>query len=625
MQKILLSIFILLSAITAIAQSNKMVDSLLKKLDKEKVDSNRMKLYQKIGTYYIDNNVGKAIDYLENSLEIAKKLDKSLFIANNYYSIGFCYLVKSNFNKSLENYQLSIQLYEKLKDSLRLSNAYMSVGSLYSQTKDFAKTNEYYDKATKIIEAKKDSVQLVSIYNQRGTLYDQQQQLGLAVVYLKKGLDLAKLMKQDFMITNCWSNIGLTYKHLKNNNLALQYFDSVLTAYKKMDVPVDNYAMVYNNVAATYSQAGNYILAKEAFNKSIQLSIQAGIPFVEMENYNNLADMYGRMKQFELQTTFLKKYYNIKDSLFTADNKNQLTQLETDFQVAKKNAEIVKKDAEVIKQKSERNIFIVIATAAALLLTTLFVFYQRIKNNNRLLQQKNEHIHQQNNELEILNQLKDRLFSIISHDLRNPLVTLRTYLSLADDVALTADKKALFKKTTMQAVIQTCDMLDNLLVWANMQIKNTPVSITLVSITDCVLDVVNNVQAQASQKQLHIQTNIEAVTALGDSTIVAIALRNILTNALKFSPVAATIFIESIRQEEQIRITIKDEGIGMTAEQIQQLAGNQTETTRGTNNEKGSGLGIFLTKELLQKINGQLLIESAKEKGSCFTIVLQAV
>jgi tetratricopeptide (TPR) repeat protein len=157
MQKILLSIFILLSAITAIAQSNKMVDSLLKKLDKEKVDSNRMKLYQKIGTYYIDNNAGKAIDYLENSLEIAKKLDKSLFIANNYYSIGFCYLVKSNFNKSLENYQLSIQLYEKLKDSLRLSNAYMSVGSLYSQTKDFAKTNEYYDKATKIIEAKKDS------------------------------------------------------------------------------------------------------------------------------------------------------------------------------------------------------------------------------------------------------------------------------------------------------------------------------------------------------------------------------------------------------------------------------------------------------------------------------------
>jgi signal transduction histidine kinase len=625
MQKTLLSIFMLLSALAASSQSNKMVDSLLNALDKEKVDSNRMKLYRKIGTYYIDNNAGKAIGYLENSLEIAKKLDNQLFIANNYYSIGFCYLVKSNFNKSLENYQLSILLYEKLKDSLRLSNAYMSVGNLYSQTKNFPKTNEYYDKAIQIIEAKKDSAQLVSIYNQRGTLYDQEQQLDLAIVYLKKGLDLAKLLKDDYMITNSWSNIGLSYKHLKNNNLALQYFDSVLTAYKKMDVPVDNYAIVYNNIAATYSQTGNYVMAKAAFNKSIEFSLQAGSPFVEMENYNNLADMYGRMKQFELQTNFLKKYYHIKDSLFTADNKNQLTQLEADFQVAKKNAEIVKKNAEVIKQKSERDIFIIIAIAAALLLTTLFVAYQRIKNNNRLLQQKNEQINQQKNELETLNQLKDRLFSIISHDLRNPLVTLRTYLSLADDVAITAEKKEVFKRSTMQAVIQTCDMLDNLLVWANMQIKNTRASIIPVSITDCVLDVVNNVQAQANQKQLLIQTNIAATTALGDSTIVAIALRNILTNAIKYSPAAATIFIQSQKQGQQILIAIKDEGIGMTAEQIQLLASNQTDTTRGTNNEKGSGLGIFLTKELLQKINGQLLIESEKDKGSCFTIVLPAV
>ena len=392
-----------------------------------------------------------------------------------------------------------------------------------------------------------------------------------------------------------------------------------------MDAPVDNYAAIYNNIAATHSQAGNYQLAKIAFDKSIQFALKAGSPYIEMENYNNLADMYSRMKNFEQQSVFLKKYYNIKDSLFTADNKNHLTQLEADYQVEKKNTEITKKDAEVIKQKSQRNIFVIIAAAAALLLLTLLFFYHRIKINNQLLQEKNIKINQQKDELETLNQVKDRLFSIISHDLRNPLVTLRTYLSLADDVTLTPDKKELFKRSTMQAVTQTCEMLDNLLLWANLQIKNTNPSITPVNVHDCVMDAVNTIQAQASQKQIGIKTTVASEVALGDHTIITIALRNILTNAIKYSPAGSLVNIDAEKKGNNLLIKIKDTGIGMTAEQLLQLNARQTASTRGTNGEKGSGLGIFLVQELLEKINGRLIIESTQNQGSCFTILLPAL
>ncbi|MEO6731527.1 MAG: tetratricopeptide repeat-containing sensor histidine kinase [Ferruginibacter sp.] len=619
-------LFFIFCPLAAVTQTNKTVDSLLIALDTEKADSNRMMLYRRIGTYYTDNNAGKAIGYIEKSQEIAKKLNRPLLIANNYYSIGFCYLVKGNFNKSLENYFQSIRIYETLKDSFRLSNAFMSVGNLYGQNKNFQKTIEYYDKAQLLIEAQKDSAQLSGILGQRGILYDQQLQYDKAIDYLRQALLIARIMKDDYMITNTLSNIGLTYKHQKKTPEALQFFDSVITAYKTTkDVPVDNYAAIYNNIAAAHSQAGNYPKAKEAFDKSIQYALQAGSPFIEMENYNNLADMYGTMKSFELQTIFLKKYYNIKDSLFTADNKNQLTQLEADYQVEKKNVELQKKDAEVIRQKSQRNISIIIAIAIAVILTTLAFFYRGIKKNNRVLLQKNILINHQKNELETLNQVKDRLFSIISHDLRNPLVTLRSYLSLADDVRLSTEKKELFKRTTMQAVSQTCDMLDNLLVWANLQIKNTEAAVEPLDVNDCVNDVLNTVQQQANQKEVTIKTNIEAVVALGDHTILTIALRNILTNAIKYSPAATTVYLHSLKKAHEIHIMITDEGIGMTNEQLQQSARNQTDTTRGTHNEKGSGLGIFLVKELLQKINGHLLIESEKDKGSCFTIVLSAI
>ncbi len=611
--------------IAATAQNKQLVDSLLKRLDTEKQDGIRMNVYRRLGDYYMDNNAGKAIGYLENSLEIAKRLELPLQIANNYYSIGFCYLVKSDFTRSLENYLQSIRIYEQLKDSFRLSNALMAIGSLYSENKNFKKTNEYYDKALQLIEAQKDTAQLASILAQKGNLYDQQlQEYDTALMYLKKSLSLARAIRVDYLATNALSNIGLIYKHKLQTSKALQYFDSALLAYKTMDAPVDNYAAIYNNIAATHSQAGNYEQAKIAFNKSLLFAAKAGSPYIEMENYNNLAEMYSHMKNFELQSVFLKKYYNIKDSLFTADNKNYLTQLETDYQVEKKNTEITKKDAEVIKQKSQRNIFVIIAAATALLLLTLLFFYRRIKRNNLLLQEKNKQINQQKDELETLNQLKDRLFSIISHDLRNPLVTLRTYLSLADDVTLTQAKKELFKRSTMQAVTQTCEMLDNLLLWANLQIKNTNLSITVINVNDCVMDAVNTIQAQAIQKKIDIETTVAAEVALGDQTIVTIALRNILTNAIKYSSAGSLVNIDAEKKENYLLIKIKDAGIGMTAEQLLRLKARQTDSTRGTKGEKGSGLGIFLVQELLEKINGRLIIESTQNQGSCFTILLPA-
>ena len=392
-----------------------------------------------------------------------------------------------------------------------------------------------------------------------------------------------------------------------------------------MDAPLDDLAATYNNIAATYAQAGNYAKAKEAFDKSIALSQQSGGRSIEMENYRNLSDMYGDMKSYEQQTIYLKKYYNLKDSIFSADNKNQLTQLEADYHLEQKNGEIVKQEAEVQKQKNQRNIFIIIALGAALLLTALGIFYSRIKKKNKLLEEKNIQINQQKDELQTLNNVKDKLFSIISHDLRNPLVTLRSYLSLADNESLPAEKRQQFKAQTMQAVLQTSDMLDNLLAWANLQIKNTKANITPVNVNDAVQDAINIVQAQAQQKNITIHKDIQAPTVLADENILAIALRNILTNAVKYSNEGQHIHITSLKEEENVSLSIQDEGVGMTAEQLQQLQLSENESTQGTKGEKGSGLGIFLVKELLEKTYGRLIIKSEKNKGSNFIINLPAL
>jgi len=624
MKKIFLVATVLCCSVS-FAQVNKEVDSLLKVLDTEKQDSNIQRTLSRIASYYMDNNPTKAIEYLERSAELAKKLNLTLRLANNYYDIGFCSLLKGDFDKALNFYQQSANLYEGLKDNHRLANAYMSMGNVFFQSKTLHKADEYYDKAEAIVKQTKDTVQLASLYSERGIMYDQEQHYDTAITFLQKSIDLAKLIHNDYMVTDNLSNLGLSYKHKKNTVVALQYFDTVLKRYTAMqDLPLDNLAVIYNNIGATQAQAGSYAKAIEAFNKSIGYAKQEGLTTITMENYRNMADMYADMKDYRQQSIYLTQYHQLKDSVFNTDNKNQLTQLETDYQLEKKNISLVKQEAETSKQKDQRNIFIVIAIGAALLLITLAFFYRRIRQKNILLQEKNIQINKQKDELQTLNHVKDRLFSIISHDLRNPLVTLNGYLSLAENTALPEEKKEKFRQQTRQAVSQTSNMLDNLLVWANMQIKDTKPAITNINVEDCIDDAISAAKAQASQKNILINKNIAATVAAADHNIIEIALRNIITNAVKYSQANGNITVSSFKDQLHTFISVKDDGIGMSSEKIEELLHNEAESKAGTQGEKGSGLGLFLVKELLQKINATLLIESEEGRGSNFTIQLAA-
>ena len=126
------------------------------------------------------------------------------------------------------------------------------------------------------------------------------------------------------------------------------------------------------------------------------------------------------------------------------------------------------------------------------------------------------------------------------------------------------------------------------------------------------------------QKKIVIHQHIEATTALGDYDIVAIALRNLVTNAIKYSEPGKIIYLLSSKENERVRLTVKDEGIGLTREQIAGILSEKNISTAGTQGEKGSGLGLFLVRELLQKINADLEIESEPGKGSSFMIMMQA-
>ncbi len=437
--------FFLFLILNASAQ-RKQVDSLLQLLTSVKADSSKAAIYTEIGKFYTYNNNDIAIAYFGKSIALLKRLDKPLKLAGNYYSLGHCYLEKSNYAKSLENYLLSVGIYENLKDSFRLANAFMSIANVYSYNSDFKKVLEYDDKAQALIMALKDSTFLSNFAGQKGNFYGQQQRYDSALFYYKQGYAIAKAMNNRYGIINSLSNIGLTYKHQHNTIKALACFDSVMVIHKKNALSPDILSMVYNNIAATYSQMGNYTMAKKNFDSSITIASEAGFPDVVMENYRNLADMYGNTNDYGREVYYLKKYHSLKDSLFTRDTKNQLTELEADYQIGQKNSELVQKQGEVEKQKNERNLFLIIAVAAALVLLLLIVFYRRINRKNLLLTEKNSQINEQKEELQqTLQHLKNtqsqliqsekmaslgELTAGIAHEIQNPLNFVNNFSEL---------------------------------------------------------------------------------------------------------------------------------------------------------------------------------------------------
>lgn len=603
---------------------NSTLDSLLKEADKNVHDSIKIHTLNEIGFIYEENNPAKAIEYFERVNKMAIALDKPLIAANSDYDLGFSYLLLANYEKSLHHYLQSARVYEKLNDKKRLSNAYMSIGSMYFDNNDLKKAKDYYGQAEAIIQQLNDPVRLANLYNSLGNSYDKSKNYDSALLYLQKAYDIYIKQDDEFLVINSLSNLGLTYKHQGKTAEALQHFNKVKEMTRGKDMPKDLLAMIYNNVGATYSQAGQYAAAQQAFDSSILFSKEANLSSVLMENYRNMSDMYASMKNYEKEAGYLRLYYNLKDSLFSVDKKNELTRLDADYRIEKKNSELAKTEAEVVKRKSQRNIFVIIAIAAAALLAGLAFFYSRIRNKNAVLNRQNETINKQNTELQTLNSVKDRLFSIISHDLRNPLVTLQSYLTLSGNKELPEEKKEQYRLQTTNAVTQTSHMLDNLLAWANMQIKNTKASITPVDVDELVADTKSGAEAQAVQKQVIIHEDLAVTTVPGDYNILSIALRNLLTNAIKFSDQQGNIWINAEKKTDVIVLSVKDEGVGMSNEQIKELQAQQQSSSAGTAGEKGTGLGLYLVQELLQKINAKLEVASEQGKGSTFSIVIPA-
>lgn len=249
---------------------------------------------------------------------------------------------------------------------------------------------------------------------------------------------------------------------------------------------------------------------------------------------------------------------------------------------------------------------------------------KEVATKNTRLEAQNKVLITQKNRLEALNSIKAKLFSIISHDLRSPINSIQGVLHLMNSDALSNKEIQSLSISLTNQIQITQNLLDNLLYWSKLQMQGISVNYTKVNLFQLVENTFHLFTASNNKKLTLENTVQEDAYAWADANMVALIVRNLVANAVKFTPYSGTISVKAYSQNtDYLKVSVNDTGVGIAAENIAKIFDNESHfSTPGTAQEKGTGLGLMLCQEFVEKNNGKIWVESTLGEGSQFIFTL---
>ncbi len=241
------------------------------------------------------------------------------------------------------------------------------------------------------------------------------------------------------------------------------------------------------------------------------------------------------------------------------------------------------------------------------------------------LQEQRKELVEKNRELERLDKNKNKVISVLSHDLKQPFNQVKSALQLLEMDDLPAEDRRELLARLRETVNNSSNALENLLLWSKKQLRGIQTQLVNVHLLPQIWQMESLVKPSLTQKSLTLKIQVpDFLKIKADMNQLDICLQNLVNNAIKFSQKGGEILVKTKEVKNQVWICVQDSGVGMTAEQLQNLKdATENFSTSGTMNEKGTGLGLLIVRDFMKNQNGELKIESEQGKGSTFTLVFQ--
>jgi len=553
-----------------------------------------------------------ALPYHLRALKIAEDAGDSIQIGFSYNNIGVIYRQRYNLIVATEYIIKGLQVFEKINhlDGLAFSN--LTMGTIYVLQKNYKRALTHYRYALNIREVQNNIDEKARTLDHIAGVY---LLLGRNDEALQSYLSLEKIYKSNNNkrgLGDCWIGIGKIYAIEKKDVKAAPYFSKALSSFRQLGYK-EEIIIACQNLGLTNAKLKNTAAAYPYIKEALRLSHELNSPRLISESLLFAAEYYEIIYQLDSALVYLKSHQALKDSINEAENFSRLVGIETLYQTEKQEREnrILTQDIE--GQKKQKYLLFIITL---LVFVLAFVFVLRNKTLKKI-----------NAELRELHAMKDTFFRIIAHDLRAPFNAIFgfTDLLLEDYKSLSEAEKLDFIEHIATASKQSYQLLENLLLWARTntgRIEFTPQKYQLKELVDETLQLLS---PTASSKNIQLISEVPgAVYVTADADMLKTVLRNLLSNSIKFSneeegiiKVAANVLANNVV------IEISDNGIGMHEKVRENLFRiDKTKTTLGTKGEKGTGLGLLLCKEFIDKHSGKISVESKVNEGTKFIISL---
>ncbi len=580
-------------------------------------------IYQRLG------NQSQALVYMKMALKVfAKESGNARGVAVVYELIGTNYFEASDHELmemnvlpnqkvklALEYYNKSLKIAEAIDDKGIIATVTRDLADLYSSVGQKDAALKSYQKSIELSKTGDDKEAYASTLYALGNFYQKENDFENAISLLGNSLKIAE--ENRFLDIERDANLGLStvYEKAKNYNKSLAYYRQYIAVRDKIFDQDKEKEITRRQMQVDFNvKERDYLLKQKLTEGELKRQQQ------ELILKRQQLALSDKEKALDL-LTFQKAKADLDIQRLAQEGKFAKAKYQAQLTASVKDKQISKQDQQI---KFDKRIKLFLSVATILILIIAVVIFLNQRKTTRL----NKIINTQKRELEHLSKVKDRIFSVVSHDMRTPVNSLISFMQLLEGGNIEQEKLNRYAASLKNNLTYTSTMMENLLNWAASQMQGFNPYLESLDIQYLTVEVIHSLQDGADQKQIRIHNLIpDQSFCKVDENMFSLVIRNLVSNAIKFTPAGGSIAISSLNIGQQQEIKISDTGVGLNPVQLNHFnkAGylGAGVSTLGTNKEKGTGLGLLLCRTFVGLMDGNINARANPEGGSCFTITLK--
>ncbi|REE01073.1 tetratricopeptide repeat protein [Marinoscillum furvescens] len=602
--------------------------------------------YSNIGAVYSDRNEYDSSDYYAlKAIQLYEEIEDKYNAGIAYRNLGHDYYNRSNYPQALEYYLIALRYARTIEAKLLEGEFLNAIGKVHEVQGQTETALQHYRQAAAISEAVGDQYNIAEALTNIGMLHHNLEQLDSSIFYQERALAINQETNYPYGICENHLNLGLSLTLLNQTSEAENHLRKSLQISQQNGLQGQEATALLALGELAFKQ--NKPQQSLSFlEKGVGLAQEISNQQLEKEGRAALVRLHQKRGEYKPALAHQLAIAQLQDSIFNDNNTRKIMRLEASyaFEMAKDSIRFAnEKEKLMLDQKiqTERTntliVAIVLAVVTALLFLLYFFYQNRIRTNKKLQELnesitiRNEEITQQRNQLDLankklteLNEEKKKILAVVAHDLRNPVQLIKGFISMVKTRAsdrLGAEME--FVDYSLEATDRLSNMIAELLDVSAMESKSVDVRLKPVIINDLLRQLAINFSLSAAEKNQKVTAELPKQELIidADPNYLIRILENLISNALKFSEPNTQVQLALEHKNQEVLISITDDGPGISPEDQARLFDEFRQlTAKATANEKSTGLGLSIVKKYVEAMYGQITCKSELGKGTTFTL-----